>query len=297
MKNAAKLLILCALVTFASSADAMAQRPRAVDNSARSDATRTPPPPAPAVIKAKYEGGIYGYSKRMNGTLSFDDPSRRLVFRNEKQKEIFSIPYTSIDRAYPDTRSKRPVAATVASQVPFYGIPAAFIRKKYRYMTLQFRDPDSRVSGLASFKMDNKQILDSALYTLGGKAGLAQTGDAYLRRPAGDQAATVIAIPVDPYPRRREMVVDVGLLNGKAITLPQPSYPEDARKAGAAGTVVVQVTVDEAGNVITAHALSGDSRLQEASIEAARQAKFSITKIDGLPVKVTGTLSYNFSAQ
>lgn len=290
MKNAAKLLILCALITFASSAHAMAQKPRP-------DATRTQPPPAPAVVKVKYEGGIYGYSKKMDGTLSFDDPSSRLVFRNERQQEIFSIPYTSIDRAYPDTRSKRPVAATVASQVPFYGIPAAFIRKKYRYMTLQFRDPDSSVSGLASFKMDNKGILDSALYTLAGKAGLTQTGDAYLRRPAGDQAAAVIAIPVDPYPRRRETVVDEGLLNGKAISLPQPAYPEDARKAGASGTVVVQVTVDEAGNVMTARALSGDSRLHESAIRAARQAKFSITKIDGLPVKVTGTLTYNFNAQ
>ena len=48
-----------------------------------------------------------------------------------------------------------------------------------------------------------------------------------------------------------------GVLNGKAIRLPRPGYPPIARSAHASGTVVVQVTIDESGAVISAHAVSG----------------------------------------
>jgi protein TonB len=64
----------------------------------------------------------------------------------------------------------------------------------------------------------------------------------------------------------------------------------------AAGTVVVQVTVDENGNVISAHAVSGHPLLQAASVAAARGAKFSPTRLSGEPVKVNGVITYNFPA-
>lgn len=88
-----------------------------------------------------------------------------------------------------------------------------------------------------------------------------------------------------------------GILNGKAISLPKPAYPPIARAARASGTVVVQVTVDEDGNVISAHAVSGHPLLQASAVQAARQAKFSPTRLNGQPVKVTGVIQYNFVAQ
>jgi TonB family protein len=86
------------------------------------------------------------------------------------------------------------------------------------------------------------------------------------------------------------------VLNGKAISLPQPLYPPIARAAHASGTVVVQVVVDENGNVISAKAISGHPLLQAAAVEAAKQAKFSPTKLMGQPVKVSGVLQYRFAA-
>jgi len=86
-------------------------------------------------------------------------------------------------------------------------------------------------------------------------------------------------------------------LNGSAISLPPPEYPAIARSARASGTVAVQVTVDEQGNVSAARAISGHPLLQAAAVSAARQAKFSPTLLAGEPVKVTGTLTYNFVAQ
>lgn len=88
-----------------------------------------------------------------------------------------------------------------------------------------------------------------------------------------------------------------GVLNGKAISLPQPAYPPIAKAAKASGTVVVQVLVDENGNVVSAHAVSGHPLLQAVSVSAARSAKFSPTKLSGEPVKVTGVITYKFMPQ
>ncbi len=91
--------------------------------------------------------------------------------------------------------------------------------------------------------------------------------------------------------------VSAGVLNSKAITLPKPPYPPIARQAKASGTVVVQVLVDEEGNVVTARAVSGHPLLQAASVAAARGAKFSPTKVNGKPVKVTGVITYTFTPE
>jgi TonB family protein len=85
-----------------------------------------------------------------------------------------------------------------------------------------------------------------------------------------------------------------GVLNGKAISLPVPEYPAIAKQAKASGTVVVQVTIDENGSVISAHAASGHPLLQSAAVAAAKQARFSPTLLMGEPVKVTGVIVYNF---
>jgi TonB family protein len=88
-----------------------------------------------------------------------------------------------------------------------------------------------------------------------------------------------------------------GVLNGKATSLPMPSYPPIAKAAHASGSVVVKVTIDEEGNVIAAQAASGHPLLQAVSVAAARQAKFSPTKLSGQPVKVQGVLVYTFNAE
>ena len=92
-------------------------------------------------------------------------------------------------------------------------------------------------------------------------------------------------------------IISGGVLNAKAISKPDPVYPPSAKAVKASGTVVVQVTVDESGKVISAKAVSGHPLLQAAAVQAAYQAQFSPTKLSGQPVKVTGVLTYNFVAQ
>ena len=103
--------------------------------------------------------------------------------------------------------------------------------------------------------------------------------------------------PPPPKPTPPRAPISGGVLNGKAISLPKPVYPPIARQAHASGTVVVQVTIDENGNVISAHAVSGHPLLQAVAVQAARGARFSPTKLSGQPVKVTGVITYNFVAQ
>jgi len=126
--------------------------------------------------------------------------------------------------------------------------------------------------------------------------------------PAGPGSGNVVAAPAkvqiadEPPPPEAKPTpprapISGGVLNGKAISLPKPAYPPIAKAAHASGTVTVQVTIDENGSVISAHAVSGHPLLQAVAVAAARGARFSPTKLSGQPVKVTGVITYNFVAQ
>jgi periplasmic protein TonB len=103
--------------------------------------------------------------------------------------------------------------------------------------------------------------------------------------------------PEAPKPTPPRAPISGGVLNGKAISLPKPPYPQIARAAHASGTVTVQVLIDENGTVVSARAVSGHPLLQAVAVQAAKQARFSPTKLSGQPVKVTGVITYNFVAQ
>jgi len=125
--------------------------------------------------------------------------------------------------------------------------------------------------------------------------------------PAGPGSGTIVAPakvqiadeppPPEVKPTPPRAPISGGVLNGKAISLPKPAYPPIAKAAHASGTVTVQVTIDENGNVISAHAVSGHPLLQAVAVAAAKGARFSPTKLSGQPVKVTGVITYNFVAQ
>ena len=88
--------------------------------------------------------------------------------------------------------------------------------------------------------------------------------------------------------------IEGGLLNSKALSLPKPQFPEEARRIKASGKVTVAVIVDESGKVISAKATDGPLPLRAAAEAAARQATFAPTTQDGITVKVSGTLTYDF---
>ncbi len=183
MKTISALLLLGVLLT-----GTLAQRPRAIEPEPA--AQQTPArKPAPKTVKAKYEGGVFGYRKTMEGTLTFDDDNKRLIFKDKKPPKEISIPYEAIASAFADTQKRQPKAATIAGAIPvLYSLPAHFIRTKVRYLTLQYSDPDSKVTGITSFKLENKELLESVLATLADKAGMTQRGDIYVKKREDDSS-------------------------------------------------------------------------------------------------------------
>src|SRR6185369_7129861 len=123
-----KTLRLATVTLILFAANAIAQRPRTTTQDSTQPATSMPAPPmAPSTVKAKYEGGVFGYNKRQDGTLNFDDSNHRLLFRDSKGKELLFIPYSSLTGAYGDTKRVQPAAATVASHIPtIFAMPANY---------------------------------------------------------------------------------------------------------------------------------------------------------------------------
>jgi TonB family protein len=82
-----------------------------------------------------------------------------------------------------------------------------------------------------------------------------------------------------------------------AISLPKPEYPAAARDRRLSGIVIVKVLIDETGKVIRAQDMcQGPPFLSESSIKAALKARFTPTKLSGMPVKVNGVIQYKFVA-
>lgn len=181
MRTIISLLLLGVFLT-----GAFAQRPRSMEN----EQAKTPAPaPAPKSVKAKYEGGVFGYNKTMEGTLTFDDENKRLIFKDKKPPKELHIPYDAITSAFADTQKRRPAAATVASQIPvIFTLPAHFIKTKVRYLTLQYFDPDSKVNGITSFRLENKDVLESVLVSLANKTGMTPRGDIYVKKRDEDSS-------------------------------------------------------------------------------------------------------------
>jgi hypothetical protein len=181
MKTISALVLLGVLATCG-----FAQRPRSIEPAA---AKTSAPAPAPQTVKAKYEGGIFGYNKTMEGTLTFDDGNNQLLFKDKKPPKQIHIPYDAITSAFADTQKRRPAAATVASHIPIiYALPANFIKTKVRYLTIQYSDPSSKVTGVTSFKLENKQVLESVLKALADKTGMTLRGDIYVKKRDEDSS-------------------------------------------------------------------------------------------------------------
>lgn len=68
------------------------------------------------------------------------------------------------------------------------------------------------------------------------------------------------------------------------------AYPQEAKDKAVEGKVIVEVAIDEKGDLIDARIKEGPEPLRGAALDAARQARFS----NPLKRKFTGTLSYDF---
>ena len=117
--------------------------------------------------------------------------------------------------------------------------------------------------------------------------------------PSPTPAPTVVVTPFPPSPKpsptaNTNTTVNLGNINSRALRLPTPAYPNAARAARAAGRVIVSVTLDPSGNVVSARAVSGHPLLRSSAEAAARRSKFRPASVNGRPVNAKGTINYNF---
>lgn len=85
-----------------------------------------------------------------------------------------------------------------------------------------------------------------------------------------------------------------GAVNGKALHLEKPWYPSPAKAERIGGTITFDVLIGEDGSVISTGAASGHPYLINGNLEPACKSKFSVTLLDGKPVKVLGIITYRF---
>ena len=103
-----------------------------------------------------------------------------------------------------------------------------------------------------------------------------------------DEAASQSSGIVEPGPN---------VVKPKVLEFEQPAYTEEARQAGAAGTVRVSVLVDENGQALEVRLIDGlhaQVGLEEAVIEAAREATYQPASKNGIPVKMWYQLAVLF---
>jgi TonB family protein len=122
--------------------------------------------------------------------------------------------------------------------------------------------------------------------------------DVKVQAMSTNQQMPVISIdepPPGPGPKPILKPVSGGVLNGTAISLPPPVYPDAAKRMRAQGVVIVEVILDESGKVVSATAKDGPAILRDAAVQAAHKARFTPTKLSGQPVKVAGVIQYKFA--
>jgi protein TonB len=86
----------------------------------------------------------------------------------------------------------------------------------------------------------------------------------------------------------------------EAISIEQPTYPEEAKKAGIEATLMVQALVGKDGAVKEAEVAKCDQPgqgFEKAAIDAAMASKFTPASKDGKPVEVWITYKVSFVLQ
>jgi periplasmic protein TonB len=109
-----------------------------------------------------------------------------------------------------------------------------------------------------------------------------------------DTLAPTVAPPPPPPPVKTVITVGGKVQEARLIRKVLPVYPDIARHTRVSGLVVLEVTIDEEGNVTTCRIRQGHTLLIDAAVQAVKQWKYSPTLLNGEPVQVVSTVNLNF---
>src|SRR5271169_1065271 len=89
--------------------------------------------------------------------------------------------------------------------------------------------------------------------------------------------------------------VSQGVTQGMILRKVQPAYPPLARQARIQGPVVLQAEIGKDGSIQNLRLISGHPMLAPAAIEAIKQWKYKPYILNGEPVEVETTITFNFT--
>jgi periplasmic protein TonB len=107
----------------------------------------------------------------------------------------------------------------------------------------------------------------------------------------------VAAVAPPPPPMKRILRVGGNLKPPKQIYSEAPIYPMIAKQAQIQGTVIIDAIIDEQGNVVRAHVVSGPGLLMQAALEAVTKWKYEPTRLNGEPISIEMHVQVNFILQ
>lgn len=110
----------------------------------------------------------------------------------------------------------------------------------------------------------------------------------------GTDIGHVEAISI-PEPARREAVrLHSGIAAPRKVFDTAPVYPQIARTSHTQGVVILEATISESGEVISARVLRSVPLLDQAALDAVRQWRFEPARLNGKAIPVVMTVTVNF---
>jgi len=97
-----------------------------------------------------------------------------------------------------------------------------------------------------------------------------------------------------PVDNTKPVPVSSKVLQGKAIEKVVPIYPQIPRQIRMPGEVSVEVIISPEGRVESVRIVSGHPLFVDAARDAARDWRFEPTILNGVPVRVTGVITFLF---
>lgn len=142
-------------------------------------------------------------------------------------------------------------------------------------------------------KKDDGKVVNVGKPTGGDEKPAEPTPETPAQTPETPTAPPIGGPPTESAPAQKPGAVVVRrgevALRANALTKADP-----VQKPGSAGTVILEVTVDETGQVATAKVLSGPALLHRSAIDAARKWTFKPVMFGNQPARVIGTLTFQF---
>ena len=113
----------------------------------------------------------------------------------------------------------------------------------------------------------------------------------------GGSASPVVSVAPPPPPAKRVIRVGGKVDPPRQTYSAEVKYPAVAKVAKVEGVVVIDAIIDEQGNVVQAHVVSGPGLLIGAALQAVEKWKYEPTRLNGQPVSIEMEVKVHFNLQ